>query len=86
MTLSAEVTQVAVSVCASTGCAPHPLITLPLSLNATVPERLPAIALEMVAVKVTGWPQTEGFTLEDSAVVVGIRMSSESVFVLDAPD
>ena len=47
-------------------------IEFPPSRNVTVPVGVPVpgAAAETVAVNVTDWPQTEGFTSEDSVVVV----------------
>jgi len=46
-------------------------IEVPLSRKVTVPVGVPAPGAEavMVAVKVTDWPKTEGFTEEMTAVV-----------------
>ena len=71
-TLRAAVVQVAVPVAVSTGRAVQPAMSLPPSLNATVPAGCPAPGLltEMAAVKVTDWPYTEGLGDELSAVLV----------------
>ena len=48
---------------------PVPSVVEP-SLKVTVPVMVPAVAEETVALKVTDCPAVEGFTEEDSAVLV----------------
>jgi hypothetical protein len=61
-TLRDDVAQVAVSVVVLTGRAAQPLMSLPPSLNSTVPPGLPdpGLLTAMLTVMVTGWPKTEG--------------------------
>src|SRR5216684_2488487 len=57
---------------AASACAPQPVMVVPASLKFTVPVGVPApgaVAL-MVAVKVTDWPNTDGFADELRLVVV----------------
>jgi hypothetical protein len=50
---------------------PEPMVVVP-SLKFTVPPGVPApgATTATVAVNVTDWPKTDGFTLETSVVVV----------------
>src|SRR5436190_3258483 len=69
-TVKAEVAQVADP--AASACALQPVIELAPSLKSTVPLGVPApgAVAVTVAVKVTDWPNTDGFAEDVTAVVV----------------
>src|SRR5450631_442386 len=63
-------------------------IGLPPSMKVTIPAGIPApgATAETVAVKVTDWPKTVGFTEEVTAVVVfALVTATEAVEVLPVP-
>src|SRR5438094_9874291 len=72
--LSELMLKVAVVTPADVEAAPVPIVAAP-SLNVTVPlgsaaALVPGAVMLMVAVNVTLWPNTDGFTLDARAVVV----------------
>jgi hypothetical protein len=54
---------------ALSGTAEHPVMVVPLEVNATVPVGSGGPTGVTVAVKVTGWPSVDGFLLETTVVV-----------------
>jgi hypothetical protein len=57
-----------------------PIVVAP-SLNVTVPVAVPEGCVLIVAVKVTDWPNAEGFALEARAVDVPLEVTLQLVVV-----
>src|SRR5260370_27431461 len=83
-TESEEVVQVACRVPFSVA-ALQPVIGVPPALNDTVPVGVPVLGelTLTVAVKVTGWPNTDGFSEELAIVVVVVALFTVCVKVAE---